>query len=132
RRRHTRFSRDWSSDVCSSDLDITSVAFSPDGRRIAYYVSSSRVPRDLFVQDMGGAPRQLTASLNRAIEPKDLVEGEVVRFASYDGVEIPGILYRPHQASAATPVPALVWVHGGPGGQSRLGYSALIQYLVNH
>jgi dipeptidyl aminopeptidase/acylaminoacyl peptidase len=26
----------------------------------------------------------------------------------------------------------LVWVHGGPGGQSRTGYSALIQYLVNH
>src|SRR5690606_39327856 len=23
RRRHTRFSRDWSSDVCSSDLDFT-------------------------------------------------------------------------------------------------------------
>ena len=26
----------------------------------------------------------------------------------------------------------MVWVHGGPGGQSRLGYSGLIQYLVNH
>src|SRR5690606_41184649 len=25
RRRHTRFSRDWSSDVCSSDLDMRSV-----------------------------------------------------------------------------------------------------------
>src|SRR5690606_39972929 len=25
RRRHTRFSRDWSSDVCSSDLEITPV-----------------------------------------------------------------------------------------------------------
>src|SRR5690606_29337303 len=25
RRRHTRFSRDWSSDVCSSDLDIIDV-----------------------------------------------------------------------------------------------------------
>src|SRR5690606_40165160 len=25
RRRHTRFSRDWSSDVCSSDLNITGV-----------------------------------------------------------------------------------------------------------
>src|SRR5690606_40059383 len=25
RRRHTRFSRDWSSDVCSSDLDETAV-----------------------------------------------------------------------------------------------------------
>jgi dipeptidyl aminopeptidase/acylaminoacyl peptidase len=29
-------------------------------------------------------------------------------------------------------VPALVWVHGGPGGQSRRGYSATIQHLVNH
>src|SRR5690606_39279136 len=36
RRRHTRFSRDWSSDVCSSDLDIVShgLAHSPEGRHI--------------------------------------------------------------------------------------------------
>src|SRR5690606_40038910 len=27
RRRHTRFSRDWSSDVCSSDLDKAMVAY---------------------------------------------------------------------------------------------------------
>jgi dipeptidyl aminopeptidase/acylaminoacyl peptidase len=26
----------------------------------------------------------------------------------------------------------MVWVHGGPGGQSRTGYSATIQHLVNH
>jgi dipeptidyl aminopeptidase/acylaminoacyl peptidase len=41
-------------------------------------------------------------------------------------------LYKPHQASADNKVPALVLVHGGPGGQSRIGYRALIQYLVNH
>jgi dipeptidyl aminopeptidase/acylaminoacyl peptidase len=29
-------------------------------------------------------------------------------------------------------VPAIVLVHGGPGGQSRRGYSAQIQHLVNH
>src|SRR5690606_40723610 len=28
RRRHTRFSRDWSSDVCSSDLLLAFIAFS--------------------------------------------------------------------------------------------------------
>ena len=42
------------------------------------------------------------------------------------------MLYRPHSASADNPVPALVWVHGGPGGQSRKGYRAIIQHLVNH
>jgi len=42
------------------------------------------------------------------------------------------VLWKPHQASAARKAPALVWVHGGPGGQTGKGYSALIQYLVNH
>src|SRR5690606_40453888 len=32
RRRHTRFSRDWSSDVCSSDLGLSQVLFNlPSG-----------------------------------------------------------------------------------------------------
>src|SRR5690606_40582290 len=32
RRRHTRFSRDWSSDVCSSDLALGSIVFSDKER----------------------------------------------------------------------------------------------------
>jgi dipeptidyl aminopeptidase/acylaminoacyl peptidase len=113
--------------------DITAVRFSPDERMLAFYVSGSRSPRDLFVYDLEtGSARQLSRTLNAAIDPAHLVEAEVVRFASYDGVEIPGILYKPHGASATSKAPALVWVHGGPGGQTRAGYSALIQYLVNH
>lgn len=115
------------------DAEISSVRISPDEKRMAFYASSSRVPRDLFVTDIGGGePRQLTNTLNPAIKPEDLVDAEVVRFKSYDGLEIPGVLYTPHNASADRKVPALVWVHGGPGGQSRVGYSSLIQYLVNH
>ena len=56
----------------------------------------------------------------------------VVRFKSYDNVEIPGVLYKPHQASAAAKAPAVVMVHGGPGGQAQVGYFALTQALVNH
>ena len=60
-----------------------------------------------------------------------LVTAEVVRYTSFDGVEIPAIYYQPKTATASNKVPGLVWVHGGPGGQSRTGYSSLIQYLVN-
>jgi dipeptidyl aminopeptidase/acylaminoacyl peptidase len=56
----------------------------------------------------------------------------VVRFASFDGRQVPGILYKPHGAGPESKVPALLWVHGGPGGQSRIGYSGLIQFIVNH
>jgi dipeptidyl aminopeptidase/acylaminoacyl peptidase len=76
--------------------------------------------------------RKLSNSLNKEINPEDLVKGEVVRYKSLDDLEIPAILYKPQQAAKDQKVPALVWVHGGPGGQSRLGYSDLIQYLVNH
>jgi len=113
--------------------DITGVRFSDDERKMLFYLGGARNPGDLYVLDLGGgAPRQLTRSLDPEIAAEDLVEGRVVRFASYDDLEIPGILYRPHQASSEHRVPALVWVHGGPGGQSRLGYHALLQYLVNH
>ncbi|MCB1613972.1 MAG: S9 family peptidase, partial [Xanthomonadales bacterium] len=112
--------------------DITGVSFSRDASKLAFYVASSRFPSSLWTADLGGEARQLVSALNPAVNVEDLVEGEVVRFASYDGLEIPGILYLPHGASAAAKVPAMVWVHGGPGGQSRLNYSPLVQYLVNH
>lgn len=115
--------------------NVTSVAFSDDDAQMAFYVSGSRRPSDLFVVEAGEAdaePRALTSSLNPEIDPADLVAGEVVRFSSYDGMEIPGVLYRPHGASPEDPAPMLVRVHGGPGGQARVGYSALTQYLLNH
>ena len=115
------------------DAAITTVRFSPDETRAAFYVNGSRQPNDLYVLDLSsGKAKPLTRSLNAKINPDDLVTGEPVRFKSFDNVEVPGILYKPHRAAADKPVPALVWVHGGPGGQSRRTYSGLVQYLVNH
>ncbi|HEU4432811.1 MAG TPA: prolyl oligopeptidase family serine peptidase, partial [Pyrinomonadaceae bacterium] len=62
----------------------------------------------------------------------DLVESHVIRYKSFDGMESPSILYKPKNASAEHKAPALLLIHGGPGGQTRVGYSPLTQYLVNH
>ena len=70
--------------------------------------------------------------LNEDINAADLVTAKVVRYKSFDGTLIPAIYYLPHQASSDNKVPAMVWVHGGPGGQTRQGFSSLIQYMVNH
>jgi len=113
--------------------DLSQVQFSRDEKKVALRVSSDTSPADVYVVDLAaGKGTRLTHALNPAIHESDLVTTEVVRFKSFDGVEIPSILYRPRTASAANRVPALVWVHGGPGGQSRTGYSATIQHLVNH
>ncbi len=113
--------------------DVTSVSISKSDARMAFYLSGDRSPSNLYVHEFGGTEaRRLTDTLNKEIDPADLVEAEVVRFKSFDGMVVPSIFFKPHQATPAAKAPALVWVHGGPGGQTRKGYSALIQYLVNH
>jgi dipeptidyl aminopeptidase/acylaminoacyl peptidase len=114
--------------------DLNQIVFSADDGKLAMYVGDSRTPNDLYVLDLagGGQPRRLVTSLNPAIDREQLVDGKVTRFAAADGTQIPGLLYLPKEASASNKVPGLVWVHGGPGGQSRLNYSALMQYLINH
>ena len=107
--------------------------FSHSGKLLAFYLNGDRSPSNLYVYDLQTKKaRQLTQSLNREIDPNDLVEAQVVRFKSFDGTVIPSIYYKPKGASAANKVPAVVYVHGGPGGQTARGYNAQMQYLVNH
>jgi dipeptidyl aminopeptidase/acylaminoacyl peptidase len=110
---------------------VRGLTVSRDDARLAFYASDGSTPDDLHSASLGAAPRRLTNALNPAIRRSDLVVPTRTRFKSYDGLEIPGLLYKPHQATASAKVPALVMVHGGPGGQAQVGYFALTQALVN-
>ena len=115
------------------DGDITSVVFSRSENLLAFYHSGDRAPANLHVLDLrSGKVTRLTDTLSKDIDPQDLVDASVVRFKSFDQTEIPNVLLKPHQAAPDARAPAVVWVHGGPGGQTRKGYSALMQYLANH
>jgi dipeptidyl aminopeptidase/acylaminoacyl peptidase len=113
--------------------DITGVRFDPGADLAAFTVVSDTSPADVFIADLStGQARRLTSALNPAIKESDLVEATIVRYPGEGGVMVPAVLYRPKGASAANPAPAVVLVHGGPGGQTRRGYSAMVQHLVNH
>ena len=115
------------------NMNINSVGFSDDEKILRVSAGSPNSPGDIYTYELStNKLNKITSNLNSKVNPSDLVNAEVIRYKSFDGLEIPAILYKPHQASKLNKVPALVWVHGGPGGQSRVGYRALIQYLVNH
>jgi len=115
------------------DGDILAVNISPSETLMRLTIGTSKAPSNIYVYNFENKElKKLTESLNPEINPDDLVTAEVVRYKSYDGLEIPAIYYKPWNASKDEKVPALVWVHGGPGGQSRVGYFSLIQYLVNN
>ncbi len=113
--------------------DITGVSISDSEKLMTFYVSTSKSPSNLYLYNLEtNVLKQLTNTLTPSINPADLVEGKVVRFKSYDGLEIPALLYVPKGLKKGEKVPALVQVHGGPGGQTRLNYSSSYQYFVNH
>jgi dipeptidyl aminopeptidase/acylaminoacyl peptidase len=115
------------------DGEIRGVEIAPHEDRMAFYVNSDRSPNNLYVYDFDTKKtRRLTSSLSPEIDADDLAGSTVVRFKARDGMTIPSIFYKPLRASAAQKVPAVLFVHGGPGGQTRKGYSSFIQFLVNH
>ncbi len=115
------------------NASITSVGFSRDETLMRFYAGGSHTPYNLYVYNLKTKDsRKLSDVLNKDIDAADLVTAEVIRYKSFDGLDIPAIYYKPHQASTTNKVPALVWVHGGPGGQSGQYFSSFIQFLVNH
>ncbi|MFH7044989.1 prolyl oligopeptidase family serine peptidase [Paucibacter sp. JuS9] len=113
--------------------ELRGVNFSRSGTKMAFYVNGDRSPSNLFVHDFATKKTtQLSRSLSKEIDPSELVEAKIVRFKSFDGMVIPSIYYEPKGASPGNKVPAVLLVHGGPGGQTMRGYNALAQYLANH
>jgi dipeptidyl aminopeptidase/acylaminoacyl peptidase len=112
---------------------VSSVTFARSETKAALYVNGDRSPNNLYVLDLATKEQtKLTDSLSPQIDPLDLVDVQTVRFKARDGLTIPNYLWQPHQATAAHKAPAIVLVHGGPGGQTVPSYSSLNQYFANH
>ncbi|MDF2177874.1 S9 family peptidase [Aliiglaciecola sp. CAU 1673] len=113
--------------------DLNGVNFSKDEKHLVFYINSDVSPSNLYSLSIGAEnAKRLTNSLSPAMDEIHLVSSEVIRYKSFDELEIPSLLFKPKQASADNKVPGIIFIHGGPGGQTRKGYNALMQHLVNH
>lgn len=115
------------------DCNVTSLALAESEHLMACFAEGDRMPPTLFVYEFASRRlHKLVGGLKSELNPEHLVESRHVRFRARDGLSVPGLLWKPNSCSKHNRVPALVWVHGGPGGQTRKGYSARIQFFVNH
>nr|WP_246341337.1 S9 family peptidase [Simiduia aestuariiviva] len=100
---------------------------------MAFYVNGDTSPSNLYAFEFDQPKaRRLTNALSSSIDEAHLVASEVIRYPSTDDLKIPALQYKPKQASADNKVPGIIFIHGGPGGQTRKGYRPIIQHLVNH
>lgn len=101
---------------------------SPDGSTLYYTLTTPRQAGDVWAYDCASATsRRLTRST--AVVPADqLVTPDVTEVTSFDGERVPLFVYRPRFAQSRPPV--VVLVHGGPEGQSVLGFDPVLQGMV--
>jgi dipeptidyl aminopeptidase/acylaminoacyl peptidase len=109
------------------------------GDRIAGLRSGARTPDQVVVLYPGGAPDDpgRRVSLARGpvagFEAAGLVEPEAV---TWEGDAVPGVgttvhgrLYRPRDADGTGPL--LVWIHGGPTGQTQVSFNARTAFFCD-
>ncbi|MBN2469657.1 MAG: S9 family peptidase [Anaerolineae bacterium] len=115
-------------------MDLT---FSPDGERLAFTFTSATRTYDIFVWDLpGDRVYPVTRSSHGGIPQAAFHMPELVRYPTFDTTEdgqprlIPAWFFRPAETSG--PAPVIVYVHGGPEGQSRPSFMGLLQYFLHN
>jgi dipeptidyl aminopeptidase/acylaminoacyl peptidase len=120
-----------------------SVGWLVDGAWIAAIGEGEARPQDLWLLPVPGVapanarPRQVTDSLPVALRaplaPGRTSVVERVKFVARDGLRIEGTLWRPPAATGkrgGRRVPTILYIHGGPTGQTFRGFAPFKQRLV--
>lgn len=111
---------------------LTSLGFTPDGAHLAIGMETATSAGDVWVWDVtGGDLVRWTQSELGPLNPETLIEPELVRFDSFDGLSVPALVYRPSGVPANQPTPVIIDIHGGPEGQTRPGWNPGAQYFAN-
>lgn len=104
------------------------------GTTLAYSVSNANNAGITYAVDLANPTeaKPLTARVDsEALDLAQFRPAELVKYKSFDGVEIPAFLYLPAGFKKGTPVPFVINYHGGPEGQHRPGFDRVSQYLVS-
>jgi dipeptidyl aminopeptidase/acylaminoacyl peptidase len=71
-----------------------------------------------------------TQPYTAGIDPATFQDAEIVRWTSFDGRVISGLLTRP-PARFKGPRPVVIAIHGGPEGQATVNFNGRWNYLIN-
>jgi dipeptidyl aminopeptidase/acylaminoacyl peptidase len=113
-------------DGLCADLQYTR-----DGKAIVFSHQGPLNPSELWYLDLvSGAFSRLTNGLPVEIDRDDLVSPQQVTYTSFDGTEIPALLYKPKHLNNNR-VPAIIRIHGGPNWITFNNLQPEIQHFVD-
>jgi len=111
---------------------VTALSFSPDGGKLAVGLTNATTAGDVWTVELGNqAITRWTQSEPGELDPAKLVEPQLVRFTSFDGLTVPAFVYRPKNAAPDAKLPVIIDIHGGPEAQTRPSWNPGAQYFAD-
>jgi dipeptidyl aminopeptidase/acylaminoacyl peptidase len=110
---------------------IGSAAFDRRGEELEFSTNSAQGPSRLHSLRLaeGRVADWTTPHVPPGLDASRFGEAEIVRWTSFDGRTISGLLHRP-PARFTGPRPVLIQIHGGPEGQATVGFMGRYNYLL--
>jgi dipeptidyl aminopeptidase/acylaminoacyl peptidase len=110
---------------------IGSLGWHKNSRDLAFSMNSARSTSDVYSLDATtGAVVRWTEGELGGLAASDLSEPDLIRWKSFDGLEISGFYY-PAPAKFTGKRPVIINIHGGPEGQSRPSFIGRNNYFLN-
>ncbi len=110
---------------------IFGVQWHQNGRDLAFGVTGSRSPSDVYSVDVStGKVERWTTSETGGLNPQSFSQAELVHWKTFDGKSISGFLYRP-AARFTGKRPVIIDIHGGPEGQFRPAFLGRNNYFTS-
>lgn len=98
---------------------------------LAFTVESAQSPVDVFSYNLKSAKLdRWTESETGGLVTTNFSEPELLKWKSFDGKTISGILYMPPKKFTGKR-PVMMIIHGGPEGQSTAGFLGRLNYYLN-
>jgi dipeptidyl aminopeptidase/acylaminoacyl peptidase len=107
-------------------------AFELRENTLVWTLSNAQTPSLAYAWSVGDSdpPRQLTVADTQGIDLSSFPLPKLIKYRSFDGLEVPAFLFTPPGYQKGRPIPFIVSYHGGPEAQSRPTFSRETQYLL--
>lgn len=107
----------------------TAMSWDAEAGHAAVLFSDDADPAEVYALE-GGTLRKLTKHNDALMAELNLVATEGIEFKSKDGTDVHGLLTKPGGFKDGSPVPLILFIHGGPNAQDEHGFDFLRQWLA--
>jgi dipeptidyl aminopeptidase/acylaminoacyl peptidase len=110
---------------------VENIVWRSGSHELGVTIDSATSPGDVYSLDLATKKvERWTMSETGGVDTSKFAEPEIIRWRSFDNLEISGLYYKP-AAKFTGRRPVIIDIHGGPEGQSRPGFLGLNNYYPN-